>query len=176
MTTVDFITTLFYEVDEQMGAIPKHPEARLWPSEVVTLGLPHSTEFSGGVYSCSPKASGGEDLQVEHPVCGGQSPAFHCHPALARVQGPTLVRDEVVQVCQAGEKHRLTPAGMVEALHGEKLAVDGVVRLIQHGAHRWHLGVGEHRIPARFLCLEPVAHTLAVLCANGRGDVVGTVA
>jgi hypothetical protein len=27
----EFITALFYEVDEQMGAIPKHPEARLWP-------------------------------------------------------------------------------------------------------------------------------------------------
>src|SRR3989475_9097199 len=26
MTTVEFITALFYEVDEQMGAIPKHPE------------------------------------------------------------------------------------------------------------------------------------------------------
>ena len=37
MTTVDFITTLFYEVDEQLGAMPKHPEAHLWPSEVVTL-------------------------------------------------------------------------------------------------------------------------------------------
>jgi hypothetical protein len=42
MTTVDFITALFYEVDEQMGAIPKHPEARLWPSEVGTLGLLHA--------------------------------------------------------------------------------------------------------------------------------------
>src|SRR6266568_456296 len=39
MTTLDFITALFYEVDEQLGAIPKHPEAHLWPSEVVTLGL-----------------------------------------------------------------------------------------------------------------------------------------
>jgi hypothetical protein len=39
MTTIDFITDLFYEVDEQLGALPKHPEARLWPSEVVTLGL-----------------------------------------------------------------------------------------------------------------------------------------
>ena len=39
MTTVDFITALFSEVDEQMRAMPKHPEARLWPSEVVTLGL-----------------------------------------------------------------------------------------------------------------------------------------
>jgi hypothetical protein len=33
MTTVDFITALFYEVDEQLHAIPKHPEAHLWPSE-----------------------------------------------------------------------------------------------------------------------------------------------
>ena len=38
MTTVDFITALFSEVDDQLRAIPKHPEARLWPSEVVTLG------------------------------------------------------------------------------------------------------------------------------------------
>ena len=42
MITLDFITALFYEIDEQMGAIPKHPEAHLWPSEVVTLGLLHA--------------------------------------------------------------------------------------------------------------------------------------
>ncbi len=42
MTTVELITALFYEVDEQMAAIPKHPEAHLWPSEVVTLGLLHA--------------------------------------------------------------------------------------------------------------------------------------
>ena len=47
MITVDFITALFYEVDEQLGAIPKHPEAHLWPSEVVTLGL--SLNLSGFV-------------------------------------------------------------------------------------------------------------------------------
>src|SRR5215510_5170135 len=39
MITIEFITALFYEVDEQLGAIPKHPKAHLWPSEVVTLGL-----------------------------------------------------------------------------------------------------------------------------------------
>ncbi len=38
MTTVEFITALFYHVDEPMRAMPKHPDARLWPSEVVTLG------------------------------------------------------------------------------------------------------------------------------------------
>src|SRR5882762_2740297 len=46
-TTIDFITALFYEVDEQMGTIPKHPEAHLWPSEVVTLGLLHALKGVG---------------------------------------------------------------------------------------------------------------------------------
>src|SRR6266852_772478 len=47
MITMDFITALFYEVDEQLGAIPKHPEAHLWPSEVVTLGLLHALKGVG---------------------------------------------------------------------------------------------------------------------------------
>src|SRR5207244_5470639 len=47
MTTVELITALFCEVDEQMHAIPKHPEARLWPSEVVTLGLLHALKGVG---------------------------------------------------------------------------------------------------------------------------------
>ena len=44
---MEFISTLFYEVDEQMRAIPKHPDARLWPSEVVTLGLLHARKGVG---------------------------------------------------------------------------------------------------------------------------------
>jgi len=47
MTTVDFITALFYEVDAQRGAIPTPPEAHLWPSEVVTLGLLHALKGGG---------------------------------------------------------------------------------------------------------------------------------
>src|ERR1700704_1508891 len=47
MTTVDLITALFYEVDEQLHAIPKHPEAHLWPSEGVTLGLLHALKGGG---------------------------------------------------------------------------------------------------------------------------------
>ena len=47
MTTVDFITALFYEVDEQLRTMPKHPEAHLWPSEVVTLGLLHALKGVG---------------------------------------------------------------------------------------------------------------------------------
>src|SRR5262249_2870030 len=47
MTTEELITALFYEVDEQLHAIPKHPEAHLWPSEVVTLGLLHALKGVG---------------------------------------------------------------------------------------------------------------------------------
>jgi len=39
MTTEDFISELFYQVDESMTQVPKHPLASLWPSEIVTLGL-----------------------------------------------------------------------------------------------------------------------------------------
>jgi hypothetical protein len=42
MTTPEFITALFYHIDEHLRTVPKHPEARLWPSEVVTLGLLHA--------------------------------------------------------------------------------------------------------------------------------------
>jgi hypothetical protein len=39
MTTEDFISEVFYRVDEARKAEPKHPQASLWPSEVVTLGV-----------------------------------------------------------------------------------------------------------------------------------------
>lgn len=38
-TTGDFISELFYRGDEAMKETPKHPQAKLWPSEVVTLGV-----------------------------------------------------------------------------------------------------------------------------------------
>ncbi len=47
MTTIDFITALFCQVDEQMHNISKHPHATLWPSEVVTLGLLHALKGGG---------------------------------------------------------------------------------------------------------------------------------
>ncbi len=47
MTTVEFITALFYQVDNHLHDLPKHPEAHLWPSEVVTLGLLHALKGVG---------------------------------------------------------------------------------------------------------------------------------
>ena len=39
MTTVDFIIELFCRVDTRIGHLPKHSQAKLYPSEIVTLGL-----------------------------------------------------------------------------------------------------------------------------------------
>jgi hypothetical protein len=47
MTTLDFITALFCQVDDHLPDIPKHPYAHLWPSEVVTLGLLHALKGMG---------------------------------------------------------------------------------------------------------------------------------
>lgn len=38
VTTADFIITLFCEIDEQLGPLPKPPQATLWPSEIATIG------------------------------------------------------------------------------------------------------------------------------------------
>src|SRR5919202_5091656 len=137
--------------------------------------MSHSTELRGGGHPRSSKASGGEDLQVEHPVRCRDATAFHFHPTLARIEGPALIWDQVVQMRQAGEKRRLTPSGMMETLHGEELAVDGVMRLIQHGAHRRHLRGWEYRIPAGAFGLEPVANARALRFSHRRSDAIGTV-
>ena len=47
MTTQDFIIALFYAVDQEMLEVPKHPDAKLYPSEVVTLALLHTIQGSG---------------------------------------------------------------------------------------------------------------------------------
>jgi hypothetical protein len=39
VTTEDFITFLFCLVDDRLRDIRKHPQASLWPSELVTIGL-----------------------------------------------------------------------------------------------------------------------------------------
>ena len=39
MTTIDFITELFCRIDDAMPDVPKHPQASLYPGELVTLGM-----------------------------------------------------------------------------------------------------------------------------------------
>jgi hypothetical protein len=39
MTIEHFISELFCRIDDAMQTVPKHPQASLWPNEVVTLGL-----------------------------------------------------------------------------------------------------------------------------------------
>jgi hypothetical protein len=47
MSTEDFIIDLFIRVDSVMGDQPKHPDAHLYPSELVTLGLLFALKGSG---------------------------------------------------------------------------------------------------------------------------------
>ena len=47
MTTPDFIIALFYAVDQERLDVPKHPEAKLSPSEVVTLALLYAVKGGG---------------------------------------------------------------------------------------------------------------------------------
>jgi hypothetical protein len=47
MTTLDFIIELFCRVDDVLGAEPKHPQANLYPSEVVTLALLYALKGGG---------------------------------------------------------------------------------------------------------------------------------
>jgi hypothetical protein len=47
MSTIDFITKLFCRVDERIGDVPKHPQAKLYPSEIVTLALLFALKGSG---------------------------------------------------------------------------------------------------------------------------------
>ena len=39
MTTIDFITELFCRADDAMEGVPKHSQSKLYPSEILTLGL-----------------------------------------------------------------------------------------------------------------------------------------
>ena len=47
MTTQDFIIALFCAVDQEMLDVPKHPDAKLSPSEVVTLALVFAIKGGG---------------------------------------------------------------------------------------------------------------------------------
>jgi hypothetical protein len=59
------------------------------------------------------------------------SSAFHCHPTLPRMLGPTLIGDQVREVGQPRETRLLAPAWMMEAVHREQFPLEGVVGLIQ---------------------------------------------
>lgn len=39
MSSLDFIIELFCRVDEQRSHLPKHPQANLYPGEIVTLAI-----------------------------------------------------------------------------------------------------------------------------------------
>jgi hypothetical protein len=87
-----------------------------------------------------------------------------------------LIRDQVIQVRQPREKRLLTAPRMMESLHHEELPLDGVMRLIEQRTGHGHLWVFKDGIPACFLGLKSLAHTVAVGLPCGVGDMGGKVA
>ena len=47
MTPAEFIIALFYRIDNPMLDVPHHPQAALYPSEVVTLGVLYALKGGG---------------------------------------------------------------------------------------------------------------------------------
>src|SRR5262249_5944158 len=91
----------------------------LGPSARPPWDISHSSEFSGGVRYCSSKSSRGEDLKIQEPILRGDFATFHCDPTLPGMLSSTLIGDQVIEVRQPGQKRRLAPFGMMEALHHE---------------------------------------------------------
>jgi hypothetical protein len=138
--------------------------------------FPHSTRFSGGMCHSLSKASGGKDLEIEQPVSCWDCSSFDFHATLPGMYGPTLIRDKVIQVGQSRQKRLLAAFGMMEALHHEQLPLDDVMGLIQQCTGHGHLWVGEDRIPARLLFLEPASYPLPIGRSGLLRHMVGEVA
>src|SRR5713101_7102855 len=138
--------------------------------------ISHSTELRGGVCQSSSKAARREDLQIEQPILCWDFSSFYFYPTLTRMLGATLIRDQVVQVREPRQKRLLAATWVMKPFHREQFPVNRVMRLIQERTRHGHLRVCEHRIPAGFLVLKPLAHPVAVGLPCGVGDMVGKAA
>ena len=136
----------------------------------------HSIGFRGGGYPCSSKASRGEDLDIEEPVACRDCSSFDFYPTLPGMQGATLGGHQVVQMGQPSKKRLLAASWMVKALHREKFPLNGVMGLIQQGAHHGHLRVFAHRIPPRLLVLKPAPDVRPVSHPGAVSHVIGNAA
>ncbi len=87
MSTQDFITELFCKVDDVMGEVPKHVQASLYPSELVTLGLLFAIKGVGNRANFSARSCGAYARPLRAlPV--DQAGLFVFVPAPARAHPP----------------------------------------------------------------------------------------
>lgn len=81
MTTEAFILTLFCEIDEQLGSLPKPPQATLWPSGIVTIGVLFA--LKGGTF----RAFGRWLRRDDEPLFGHLPHRTRLHRVLIAHQG-----------------------------------------------------------------------------------------
>jgi hypothetical protein len=63
----------------------------------------------------------------------------------------------------------------VQPFHREQFPLDGMLGLIQQGTGHRHLRIVAHRIPTRFLLLNPASHARPIGLPSRGGDVIGNV-
>jgi hypothetical protein len=135
-----------------------------------TLHIP--SDLVVGHVTASSKASRGEDLEIEQPVPGRHCASCHFPPPLAGVLGPTLRRDQVVEVCPSRQKRLLAPVWMMEPLHGEPCPLAGMMGLLQARTGHRPLGGCKDRRPGGFLVLQPASPPLAIGGSSRMRDMV----
>jgi hypothetical protein len=138
--------------------------------------FPHSTGFRGRVCPRSSKASGGEELQIEEPVCGGSSSTCHLSTTLTGMLGAPLSWSQVVQLGQPSQTGLLGAFGMRPGFPHAQFPLAGMLGLLQQRAGHRHRGVVEHRVPARFRLPDPAPHACPVGHPRCVSDMVGNAA
>jgi hypothetical protein len=57
VATQDFVIWLFCLVDDRLNCRHKHPQAQLWPSELVTIGLLFALKGSSVTFQANRRSS-----------------------------------------------------------------------------------------------------------------------
>jgi hypothetical protein len=80
-----------------------------------------------------------EDLQIAPPVSGRDFASCAFHPPLPSRQGMTLGEHQGVQMRQPSQKRLGAPFRIMKALQYAQVPVDGLLGLLQQGAHHRHM-------------------------------------
>jgi len=111
-------------------------------------------------------------------VCPFRAPSLWCHVHRAYMRNTWRDLKPMRPTTACHQRHdietsRRSTTAMMQPLHGEQFALNGVVGLVSQGAGRGPLRVCKDGIPPRLLVLKPAPHPYAVGCPCGGDDVVG---
>jgi hypothetical protein len=136
MTTAEFIIALFYRIDNQMHSVPKHPQAALYPSEVVTLGVLYA--LKGGGKPCLIVNQWGLIVDWDWDTANGHDSVLQ--PMIRRVEDQMIVWSDQGFHAQAGDPTNLKVCAPKTG--GERMGLETVFSMLtrisrfKHHTHR----------------------------------------